>query len=106
MKKFTGYMIHICLILLFVSQGWAERSVDIDDVIFPEGYEITNLGAAVTQIATLNGYLADNIHYIFSRNTIPGMHPADQWSGAIWSLPFPKTKSDASTRKHLRTKFL
>lgn len=33
---------------------------------------ITNLGPAVTQISTLRGHLADNEHYIFSRNTIPG----------------------------------
>jgi hypothetical protein len=65
-------MVHTCLMLLLVSQVWAERPANIDDVILPEGYEITNLGSAVTQISTLNGYLADNIHYVFSRNTVPG----------------------------------
>jgi hypothetical protein len=33
---------------------------------------ITNYGAAVTQISTLSGHLANNEHYIFSRNTVPG----------------------------------
>lgn len=33
---------------------------------------ITNYGPAVTQISTLSGHLADNEHYIFSRNTVPG----------------------------------
>lgn len=65
-------MVHTCLMLLLASQVWAERPANIDDLILPEGYEITNLGSAVTQISTLNGYLADNIHYIFSRNTVPG----------------------------------
>ena len=74
MKIIIAYLVQTFIILIFAGIMWAERPayIDIDDVTIPEGYEITNLGTAVTQIATLNGYLADNIHYIFSRNTIPG----------------------------------
>ena len=74
MKMTIAYLVQTFIILIFAGTIWAERpaNIDIDDVTIPDGYEITNLGTAVTQIATLNGYLADNIHYIFSRNTIPG----------------------------------
>jgi hypothetical protein len=72
MKHIIVNFVHVCIILMFAGNICAERPANIDDVVIPEGYEITNLGTAVTQIATLNGYLADNIHYIFSRNTIPG----------------------------------
>ena len=74
MKIIITYLVQTSIILIFAGIVWAERPayIDIDDVTIPESYEITNLGTAVTQIATLNGYLADNIHYIFSRNTIPG----------------------------------
>jgi len=71
MKYLTGFLVHACIILLVAGHVWAQRP-SIEDVIIPDGYEITNMGPGVTQISTLNGYLADSVHYIFSRNTIPG----------------------------------
>ncbi len=33
---------------------------------------IENLGPAVTQISIMSGHLADDTHFVFSRNTVPG----------------------------------
>ena len=59
MKIIITYLVQTSIILIFAGIVWAERPayIDIDDVTIPESYEITNLGTAVTQIATLNGYL-------------------------------------------------
>jgi len=78
MKKKIAILFYICLIVpnSLMSTDIRGQSTDAVDNFQTESTSLEpiliNLGPAVTQISTLNGYLADSEHYIFSRNTTPG----------------------------------
>ena len=94
---------HICALFVFAAQAVDERPniTDIDIKLISDEYEITNYGPAVTQISTLSGYVVGSVHYIFSRNTIPGeLLGYDVEKGKITTQVVVSLENDRSTAAH------